>query len=379
MNIAFVTTYNAKNIVNWSGLGYYISKSLEDSGNKLQYIGDLRQITTPFNFLKKIFYSRILHQQYPIDRTVAAATSYSKEILKNLMVQSPDVIFSLGTIPVAYLDSDVPKIIYTDATFASMLGYYKSFSDLSAETIRLGHEMEQKALNACTLAIFASEWAANSAVNDYGIDPSKVKVVPFGANICVDYTQQDILKFIRQRGRLLLKILFNGRDWDRKGGDLVLKTVEALIKRGLEVELHVVGVKQLPFKELPSYVIDHGFLNKQVQAESSELTELYKSCHFLFLPSEAEAFGIVFSEASAYGMPSISKATGGITTAIINGKNGYALDPQAGVNDYADLISAIFSDYERYTQLALSSYKEYTTRLNWKTAGKELVNLMSEI
>ena len=35
MNIAFVSTYDARNIRNWSGLGYYISKSLEDNNNNL--------------------------------------------------------------------------------------------------------------------------------------------------------------------------------------------------------------------------------------------------------------------------------------------------------------------------------------------------------
>ena len=97
------------------------------------------------------------------------------------------------------------------------------------------------------------------------------------------------------------------------------------------------------------------------------------------MPSEAEAFGVVFSEASAYGMPSIAKATGGVTSAIINGKNGYALDPQSDENDFANLIYELFNDFEKYNHLALSSYHEFKTRLNWETVGEELVRLMKAL
>lgn len=379
MNIAFVTTYDARSVVNWSGLGYHISKSLENTGNKILYIGELHQNISAINFFKKVFYSKIRHQEYPIERTIGTAKAYSKTVARCLSELSYDFVFSPGTIPIAYLNTNVPKVIYTDATFACMLGYYNGFANLSADTIRQGHELEKQALDSCALAIYSSEWAAQSAIHDYSADPAKVKVVPFGSNFEVDYSQEEVKGMLQQRSRSTLKILFNGVDWKRKGGDLVLATVQVLMKRGLQVELHIVGAQQLPFTVLPDYIVHHGYLNKQVPSQEAKLKALYRSCHFLFLPSNAEAFGIVFSEASANGMPSISKETGGITTAIINGKNGYALKPQSNENDYADLISDLFFDVEKYNQLALSSYQQYVTRLNWKTAGKEIMRLMEEI
>lgn len=379
MNIAFVTTYNARSVVNWSGLGYHISKSLENTGNKILYVGELHQNISAINFFKKVFYSKIRHQEYPIDRTIDTAKAYSKTVARCLSEASYDFVFSPGTIPIAYLNTNVPKVIYTDATFACMLGYYKGFANLSPETIRQGHELEKQSLDTCALAIYSSEWAAQSAIYDYSIDPAKVKVVPFGANLEVDYSQEEVSSMIQQRSRSPLKILFNGVDWKRKGGDLVLATVEELIRRGIQVELHIVGAQQLPFTVLPDYIVHHGYLNKQVPLQEAELKALYRNCHFLFLPSDAEAFGIVFSEASANGMPSISKETGGITTAIINGENGYALKPQSNENDYANLILELFLDVEKYNQLALSSYQQYLTRLNWRTAGKEIMKLMEAI
>jgi glycosyltransferase involved in cell wall biosynthesis len=273
----------------------------------------------------------------------------------------------------------LPKVFYTDATFAGMLGYYPAFNNLSSETIRQGHKLEKQALDSCTLAVYSSDWAAQSAIKFYGTDPSKVKVVPFGANFDVHHSKDEVEAFIGSRDKNKLKILFNGVDWVRKGGDLVFSTVKELKRRGIDVELHIVGIRKMPFSVLPDYVRFHGFLNKSLPKQKELLQNLYTSCHFLFLPSKAEAFGCVFCEAALYGMPSITRKTGGLTTAINEGENGFALDYHADLNNYADVISENFLDYDKYIALAKSSYREYSTRLNWKTAGETLSGYLKNI
>ena len=379
MNIAFVTTYDAQDIINWSGLGYHISRSLENNGNNLEYIGNLQTKVSPLNFLKKLVYPRLFKKGFPVDRTISTAKNYSLEVSRVLSGKKFDCIFSPGSIPIAYLETKVPKVIYTDATFACMLNYYKSMNNLSPEIIKQGHILEKQALDSCAVAIYASEWARQSALNDYGIDPAKVKVAPFGANLDVHYSKKEVESFINTRERSVLKLLFNGVDWKRKGGDLVISAVEEIKKRGIKVELHVVGIPALPFSKLPDYIVNHGFLRKTVPNEKAKLEALYKSCHFLFLPSEAEAFGIVFCEASSFGMPSVSRKTGGIPSVITDGINGFTLNGTANANDYADLICKYFVDSEKYGQLARSSYNEYETRLNWTSTGKLLSQFMREV
>ena len=379
MKIAFVTIDNAKSILNWSGLNYYISRSLENCGIGINYIDDLKKHFTPVNFLKRVVYTKILHQKFPMERTIATAKGYSRSVAKSLLLNDCDCIFSLGTIPIAYLDAKVPKVFYTDATFACMLNYYKGFDNLSSDTIRQGHQLEKQALASCDLAIYSSDWAAQSAIRDYGTDPSKVKVVPFGANWDVHYSEEEVNGFINRRGVSKLKILFNGIDWMRKGGDLVLAAAMEIKRRNINVEVHIVGIRQLPVTGLPGYIINHGFLDKSIPQEKNKLENLYKDAHFLFVPSESEAFGLVFSEASLFGMPSVSRKTGGIVSAISEGRNGFTLDSDATAGDYADLICEYFNDYDKYISLALSSYNEYITRLNWKTVCETLLELMQEV
>lgn len=379
MNIAFVTTYNARDVINWSGLGYYISKSLEDSGNNLQYAGNLKMEFSTFDFLKKVYYRKLLHKSFPLERTVYTAKAYSKTVAQRLSGSDYDCVFSPGTLPIAYLETKAPKVIYTDITFAGMLNYYESSDKIPREIVRQANKIESQALKSCALALYASEWAAESAIKYYQLDASKVKVVPFGSNLDSHFSREEVEKFIYNRSKKTLKILFNGVDWRRKGGDLVLSTVHEIKKRGLSVELHIVGIPVLAFSDVPDFVINHGFLNKSIPAEKELLENLYKTCHFLFLPSRAEAFGCVFCEASAFGMPSFARNTGGISTAIRNGKNGFILEPSAGVQEYADLICHYFLDQQKYTNLGLSSYHEYETRLNWRSIGTLITELIKDV
>ncbi|MBC7829706.1 MAG: glycosyltransferase [Chitinophagaceae bacterium] len=369
MKIAFVTTYDARNILNWSGSSYYISKSLEDQHNDLKYIGNLKRIVSPIDKIKKINCRIFSNKDFVLDRTVAVSKKYCEQVEEQLKLQQCDCIFSIGSIEMAYLKTKIPKIFYTDATFASMIDYYKGFMNLSPEIIRQGHRIEKQALENCTLAIYSSEWAANSARDFYGINKAKIKVVPLGANMEIEYSKTEINEFINKKTNASLKILFNGVDWERKGGDMVVQTVKEIHSRGINVQLHLVGGKTPDIGPLPDFITDHGFLNKSVAREKAILTDLYTSCHFLFVPSYAEAFGLVFCEASAHGTPSIARNTGGIPSIISNGKNGFLLNPENQVQHYADVICENYHDKKKYYELALSSYNEFSTRLNWNTSG----------
>jgi glycosyltransferase involved in cell wall biosynthesis len=100
--------------------------------------------------------------------------------------------------------------------------------------------------------------------------------------------------------------------------------------------------------------------------QHAKLTSLFINAHFLFVPSRAEAFGMVFCEANAFGIPAIATATGGTCTIIRDGVNGYALPLSAGPPEYAKLIGAIAADELEYRRLAESSFAEFEERLNWK-------------
>jgi glycosyltransferase involved in cell wall biosynthesis len=160
---------------------------------------------------------------------------------------------------------------------------------------------------------------------------------------------------------------------------IALNTARKLNELGIRTYLHVVGIRSLPLQERPDYLIDHGFISKRTLEGRKRMEELLAQCHFLILPTRAEAYGLVICEANAFGMPSLASRTGGIPTIIKDGINGWMFPPEDNGDGYAERISEIWEDPDRYRVLCLSSYNEYRTRLNWDIAGKKIQSLLREI
>ena len=98
--------------------------------------------------------------------------------------------------------------------------------------------------------------------------------------------------------------------------------------------------------------------------------------HFLILPSIAECAGVVFAEASSFGLPSIATNVGGITSMVADGKNGFTFELDETTDKYCDAIEKLMNSKIQYKELSKSTFSDYSTRLNWKVAGKEVRNLI---
>jgi len=378
MKIAYVTTYDASDVHGWSGLGFHLANALKKERAEMDFIGNLNIRHDRLTRIKKLFYSKALGQRYQYQREPWVAEGYADQI-ESRLDPSIDCIVSPGSIPIARIRSKIPTVIYTDATFAGMVGFYDDFSNLCAETIRNGHRLEQEALSSCSLAVYSSDWAAKTAIENYSVDPRKVRVIPFGANVDSNRTREDVKMMIRSRPKDVCRLLFIGVDWQRKGGPLALEIADRLNKAGLKTELHIAGLRQPPVDPLPDFVIDHGFISKSTPEGRTKLDQLIAGSHFMVLMSKAEAYGLVLCEANSFGVPDIASNVGGIPTIIRDEINGKVFPPEASAPDIALYIANLFSDYDRYEDLALTSFGEYQQRLNWNISGQRLMNILREL
>jgi len=376
MEIAYVTVPEL-DITNWSGLDYFIAKSLEQECH-LDYIDGLKTGKNFSHILKKII-AVAQNKRYNEERSASYGINLANQVSARLKPSS-DIVFSPSSITIAHLNTNKPKAFYTDATYASMVKYYDSFSGLSPLTIKEGYRQEKLALDTCNMAFYSSDWAAQSAVANYGINPEKVKVVPFGANINVKMNLSDVKSMIRQRSSQKCSILFLGVDWYRKGGDIVFDAVKYLNEElHLPTELNIVGIDNLPIENLPPYVINHGRISKGTPEGLKRIEDMISQSHFLFVPSRAEAYGLVFCESMAFGVPCISANTGGIPTIVKNDVNGVLLEPGTQPQKYAEKIYEVYTNKQRYEEMSLSAFNDFETRLNWDVAGKTLVKYLKEL
>jgi glycosyltransferase involved in cell wall biosynthesis len=272
-------------------------------------------------------------------------------------------------------------VLWTDCTFANLLDYYPTFSNLSARSIRDGHDAERRALSRCDLILFSSQWAADSAIHDYGIDPAKIRLAPFGSNMPGERSPDVIERLIAQRlatlGRKVSLVLI-GVDWYRKGADIASDAVANLVARGISAELTVVGCSP-PDGAMPPRVRFAGFIDKSKPQGFEELARLLEKSHFLILPSRADCSPVVFCEAASYGLPSLASRTGGIKSIITDGINGQTFPSTATPEAWADRIAAIVCEPEHYSALCRSSFQAYRERLNWATSGQVVKRLLEDL
>jgi glycosyltransferase involved in cell wall biosynthesis len=376
MNITYISNFDAEDIHSWSGLGYHIAKSLEKQGCTIKYI-NLTSVKKPFHLKVKWVFYKLVGKNYQIYRDPFFAKKYADQV-ELLLDSTTDIIFSPGSIPIAMLRLNKPIILYTDSTFAGLLNFYDNFKNLAKESISYGNHFEMLALNTCSLAIFSSDWAAETARTYYKIDNKKLTVVPFGANLDNQKNREEITKIIDKKSRAVLKLLFLGVEWDRKGGDIALRITELLNEQNITTELHVAGIKKFDF-ELPSFVVNHGYISKSDTIGKDQIEKLLTTSHFLLLPTRADCTPVVYSEANSFGLPVLSTNVGGIGTIIKNGVNGMTFSLQATAEDYVKYILEAFPNEILYKSLSISSYDEYTNRLNWETSGKKLVEIMEQV
>lgn len=370
LKIAYITSYDANDINNWSGTGYYISKTVEKYLGSLTYIGILEAKEFISHKIKKLKY-KVFGEIYDPIRTELIGRFYAQEIEKQIKGKHFDLIFSPGTIPIAYLETNIPVIFWSDSNFHGMINYY--ITNYSPETIKDGNLMEKTALEKSTLAIYSSEWAANNAIDYYMINSNKVKVIPFGANI----SNVPVKNELKQKLNEEIRLLFVGRDWERKGGKIVYDTMKYLNERGIKTCLTVVGcVPPQSFIDEKMKVIP--FLDKSDEEDAKILRKLYLTSDFFILPSRKECYGIVFCEAAAFGLPVLSSFTGGISTIVKEAVNGYLLPIEAEGKAYSNKIIEIIKG-GKYGELCISSRKRYDGVLNWDVAGQELNRVVTEI
>ena len=376
MKIAYVFHHDAANPAVQSGLPASSLAGLQRLGANIIPVFPLA--ARPRRAVGKKIAARLVGQRYRTDREPAFLEAAAAEFEARTADEDFDLVYTPGSEIVGSLRTDRPIAFASDATFANMVDYYWDFTRLSPEYLRMGHEQEAAAIAKASLCIYAAEWAAKSAINDYGADPAKVVVIPFGANIGQDNTWPEVRSWIEARPRDQLRLLFVGRHWERKGGDILVHAAYCLAKLGHKVRVDIVGCP-IParHRNLP-WLHGHGLLSPRVAGDMAKLHDLFTQAHFVFVPSRAECYGMTFAEANAYGVPAISTDTGGICGVVKDGYNGHLLPLDADGPAYADLIASVFANASHYDRLCAQSFEAFARHYNWSNFCRKFVDIVLE-
>lgn len=378
LKIGFVSLEDPSDVRGWSGIPFHLLEALERQDVSMEVFNPLKR-TFRYPLLPFRIVARLIGKDVEFSRFPMALRSFARQLQQKLRERPVNVILSTSSIPISKLECSVPIVFYTDAIFHMIPGYYGGvWNRLTDGAVRRGRRQEEEALERCAIGAYASNWAAEGARKV--TQPSKIRVVPFGASIAADHDRRMVEKWIEERlNRMQTEchLLFIGVDWVRKGGDAAVEAARLLNEMGVNTKLSVVGGQ--PGGKVPYFVEVLGFVSKQSPEGRKHLTELYRSASFFILPTRAESAGIVFCEASAFGVPSLTLRTGGVEDYVREGINGYCLPYDSKPENFASRIIEIIKDKDRYSALCLGAFNEYKTRLNWDCTASTLVNLCREV
>ena len=244
-----------------------------------------------------------------------------------------DVVLTIGEHGVV----NKPFFIYQDFSFLHALDFVERTGELPymfhyypIEMFRRRAERQRISFKETAGIFTMSEWDKRFLVDHNLLPAERVHVVQAGINVTPG---KNIELFQRPHNETEPRILFIGREFIRKGGDLVVSAVERMHLSGtVKPKLVVAGPKTWPLeKSMPEWV---EFLG---DVSHDELERQLHLANVLALPSRFEAFGIAIVEALAAGVPVVGRNDFAMPEMIRSGGNGVLINS----DDTEELAAAL--------------------------------------
>jgi glycosyltransferase involved in cell wall biosynthesis len=224
-------------------------------------------------------------------------------------------------------------------------------------------DRERRVLAAASVVVTTSPWAARSVVDRHGVPAERVRVVEPGVSWSGGRASAGA------GGRLVCVASLTRR----KAQDVLVRALAEVAD--LPWRCTLVG----PLTRDPEYVravrslVDTHGLGGRVDLcgplTGDPLEAVYLDADLLVLPSRAETYGMVVTEALARGVPVLASDVGGIPDAL--GADAGVLVPPDDVPALADALHRWLTDAELRTRLRAAARS--TTPRTWEQAAAELL------
>ena len=279
----------------------------------------------------------------------------------------PDVIFSKYSAPLTNVEINVPFIYMCD----SIIPFSKHLArEFSSPAYALMEQWERNVIRKASRVITYSHACADLIVSEYDTPASKVVVMPIPAFVPTEILSDDQTQSVELTPPL--RLLFVGKRSHLRGVDIAIQIVKKLNQDGIPAELRIVGMKG----ENEGPVQYMGVYNKEDPQELKNYFQNFRRAHLLLHPSRFHSAGIVISEASAFGLPTITNNVGGLATTVQHEITGIVLPAGSPANSYCAAIESLMVDPDRYQTFRKNALSRFDKELNWEVAGERLFGII---
>jgi glycosyltransferase involved in cell wall biosynthesis len=251
-----------------------------------------------------------------------------------------------------------PAVLYLDQT--SMMAQREWPAWLPGRDDRR-RDSEQRFYNSLSHIFTMSERARDSLINDYSLSAQDVTTVGGGGHFRVPPPTDWRLPSDA-------RILFVGRDWRRKGGDVLLEAFREVRNRLPKCEMVVVGTRNV--------AVEEGVTVLGEVASRDELSKLYMRASLVCLPSRYEPYGFAAIEGMAHGVPCVVSTA--IDDTIVDEHSGLRV-PVGDASALAHALLRILTDPVEAHRMSVAGLNKVENELNWDAVAARVVSGLEAI
>lgn len=360
--VLFVSEGNAETHDSWSGVSRSVVLHLRALGHEVRVVdADLygaarvRVALRTLAWPRKRWWVRYhLHAAAFAARSAACAAGVRAH-------PDADVILQVGATfePPA---GGLPVVLYCDSNIVhSLEGVATGQSEaavLSARELRHVREREARVYARAATILTMSHRVQRSFRDAFAVPAERLETVHCGPNIPLPVLEEP--DPVRPP-----TVLFLGRDFDRKGGPLLLAAFREVRTVLPDARLVVVGGRPAGSIDAPG-VEFLGVLSRDEEPSRLALDAAYRSAHVCCIPTRFEPFGTAFVEAMLYGLPCIGPNAWAVPEIIVPGETGTLVPP----DDVAALSGALLDllrDPARSRRMGLAARRRAEREFTWES------------
>ena len=218
---------------------------------------------------------------------------------------------------------------------------------------------------------------SHAMMHDYiaaGIDDSKIRVLPMGADLINTFVPDSKITRIPHR------LIFVGRLIEKKGVATLMEAVQIVASTYPDIELLMIG--DGPMRHSLSAAVQAEQLDRNVIIKGSvnnhRLPEFYSAAAIAVMPSLTEGLGLVLIEAMGCGCAVVASALEPVAEVITDGENGLLFKP-GDAQGLAEKLLLLLSDPVQRNELARRGRESVLPRFDWDVVGRQYGELIHTI
>lgn len=300
-----------------------------------------------------------LHQS---PRAFRARTRMAERKLREVgpgynLIYQDGAMFMPGRVP------DVPFVSYHDSNvfLSARGGSLAHGAHYQGRGLQETISQEKAVYERASLILVMSDWLKNSLIRDFGITPEKIVTTYAGTNLQAEDFDKNY------DGKT---VLFVGKEFERKGGTILLDAFKRVKKEIKGARLIIVG------PDLD--IVQEGVEVKGRVTDQKELAGFFREASLFVLPSFFEPFGIVFAEAFAFKNPCIGTDLCAMPEIIEEGKGGF-LVPSNDSKSLTDRMITLLKDETLSRKMGHYGFERVRNTFNWDAVVSKMIFHWSKI